>query len=339
MDIVLLTGPEVTSLAFRSFRRKIPDVFTHVAVDLPTVKEEDVSHTFFDSIALSTSRSEWAKSFLILEAWRLTAYDRVIVLETGTLLSQNIDELFGCPSSLVLGVPSNQEALGPTLLVLSPSMETYRDMLEVISQANFGEEKGWEEEGCGYGLNGAMQIETQRKKGKKTVTFQAHQGDYSIFRRNARLSDQPYLHDFSQPLCQFATSFTFPLLPFFLFLFFEGIDSFFRSRSVYGLGYVYYYHHHRTHNMRYLDPCVYGFSDLFPHCEQLSLSHIKVISSCWKFDEQLCIDYRKILSLLETYHRESDLNLSRYGISAGKMKPEFALRHRIQGSESIKSDL
>ena len=192
----------MSAAAVRRVRRQSPDVFVHVAVGAPTLREEDMSPTFFDVLPL-TSRGDWEASFLVLEAWRLVAYDRVAVVAVGALLTQNLDEAFGCPREMVFGTPSSQAALGLSLLVLSPSLDVYKDMLEVAAAGQFDVDKGWDGRGCGYGMNGAMQIEEQRKRGRKTVTFQTHQGDYTLFRRSPRDNDQPYLHDFSQPICLF----------------------------------------------------------------------------------------------------------------------------------------
>ncbi|CAM9361173.1 unnamed protein product [Chrysoparadoxa australica] len=78
-----------------------------------------------------------------LQAWMLMDYSKVILLDANMLVLEAVDDLFGCGG--VCGIVGQSELLNNALLVLEPSAEVYKSMMEAAATTfSFsGDDKGF----------------------------------------------------------------------------------------------------------------------------------------------------------------------------------------------------
>ena len=82
-------------------------------------------------VAESDTETRKSLRFTKLEAWRLTQYRKVVMIDTDTMVLRNIDALFTCPSATAAadqGAPGN---FNSGLFVLQPDLKTYNELVRL----------------------------------------------------------------------------------------------------------------------------------------------------------------------------------------------------------------
>eukprot|EP00041_Stephanoeca_diplocostata_P037326 m.1406802 g.1406802 ORF g.1406802 m.1406802 type:complete len:807 (-) comp25014_c1_seq1:136-2556(-) len=73
------------------------------------------------------------REFYKLTAWTLTQYERVMMLDSDLQFIGNVDHLLQCTPDVFLASPGFQSPLNGGMWVLEPSMQTYQDMIEMLT--------------------------------------------------------------------------------------------------------------------------------------------------------------------------------------------------------------
>jgi hypothetical protein len=100
--------------------------------------------------------------FLKLEAYTLTQYHRVLLLDMDTLIVKNIDELFDIEASLVYTPDPDMSGSGVAapmfqggFMLVQPSRATYDAFVKVARKGDFRPGSGWGGKNVGWGYGGA----------------------------------------------------------------------------------------------------------------------------------------------------------------------------------------
>ena len=100
--------------------------------------------------------------FLKLEAYTLTQYHRVLLLDMDTLIVKNIDELFDIDASLVYTPDPDMSGSGVAapmfqggFMLVQPSRATYDAFVKVAREGDFRPGSGWGGKNVGWGYGGA----------------------------------------------------------------------------------------------------------------------------------------------------------------------------------------
>ena len=79
--------------------------------------------------------ARFAAVFTKLRAWELTDFDRVVLLDADTLVMKNVDDLFDRPGFAAAPDFFLPDRFNSGVMVLPPSTETFRRMVEALSVA------------------------------------------------------------------------------------------------------------------------------------------------------------------------------------------------------------
>eukprot|EP00850_Spirogloea_muscicola_P021988 SM000271S10027 [mRNA] locus=s271:28098:36241:+ [translate_table: standard] len=120
----------------------VHDVVLLISSTLPLEKpEKDIIKEHFTLSVRVTTKGRG--NFGILNAWTLTEYQKVIYLDSGSLVLENIDQLFSRPEPAAAPALGRPMSFTAGLLVLQPSTATYNQLLYAVPRLaaqNVGED-------------------------------------------------------------------------------------------------------------------------------------------------------------------------------------------------------
>eukprot|EP00035_Acanthoeca_spectabilis_P040253 m.68466 g.68466 ORF g.68466 m.68466 type:complete len:688 (-) comp9923_c0_seq1:30-2093(-) len=112
-----------------------------IVMDLP-FEEGDLTKKHAEWLRKNPNCCGW-REFYKLVAWKLVQYDRVMLLDSDLQIVGNVEHLLRCEQHKFLATPGFFSPLNGGLWVLTPSLCTYHDMLELVLAGNYGNRGHW----------------------------------------------------------------------------------------------------------------------------------------------------------------------------------------------------
>jgi hypothetical protein len=111
---------------------------------LKTIGVSNIYYFTNDLIHATTDKPKWDAAFMKLNIFRLVQYDKIVFLDTDTIVLQNMDELFGFDAPAATHEPcrgcafvkGHSESINGGLYVIKPSLEYYKIVKNYVEFRN-----------------------------------------------------------------------------------------------------------------------------------------------------------------------------------------------------------
>jgi len=158
VELIALCGPDSGKWAPESFKLVEKAGWKPLKVELPVqVKDIGDEHGKYLKEELPKSGCCGPAELIKLEAFRLTQYERVIMLDTDTLILHNLDELFEDKEHHAIWTVDRNlggNCINGGWIVLTPMQAVYDELVATVKKGDFREGSAWGGSNIGWCYGG-----------------------------------------------------------------------------------------------------------------------------------------------------------------------------------------